>query len=233
MRANFEVGRWFVNVETNRYMAAVYALRAGQLMQAEPRYEAFIARHESVAKAVAEREDTFNTLLQEADLFDTLKEAGSEVVDAVIATQGRLAASAARPHLVTALTRVPALASALSSRHDVAADDVTWTQLLSDEALLEQLTVHPGLVGTVVADAQVGETVMAAPGFIATLAGVEEGVRRLLTTEGVLRLVRQNPGLARGHGAQRRLACCCDRAAGPERHAGRAAAGAGGSARAS
>ncbi|MFF2134001.1 hypothetical protein ACFVW1_53600, partial [Streptomyces olivochromogenes] len=196
MRANF-VSHWVsVALENSEYTTA-WARRSSELVRTEYNLvNTAVAESPSVAKAVAEREQTARTLVTSPELLNKLREADEDVVRAVMATQGRLEASVARPELVTMLGEAPALAVALGDRPEVAASAVSWQRLVGNEPLLHQFAEHVELIDTVLGQPRLLAVVIAAPAFVGVLAGTADGARERLTREEMLQLVLRNPDLA-------------------------------------
>ncbi|MFE8950624.1 hypothetical protein, partial [Streptomyces sp. NPDC007856] len=150
----------------------------------------------AAAKAAGGSEDAFRTIVNSPGLRVVLGTAGEQVVAAVVATQGRLDASAGDPRLASRLAGVPALADLLGNRPDIAADHASWTELVGNTGLMRRLAAHPDVITAVVTDPLVLTAAKAAPAFVEVLAGTAGAAHTHLTAAAMLRLVQTHEGLA-------------------------------------
>ncbi|MFF2133435.1 glycosyltransferase, partial [Streptomyces olivochromogenes] len=195
-RANFD--QFLVRIlEHNSEYAEAVMKRSRQLARPDfAHVTRFVEASPATTRAVIDRAETFDVLTRSPELLKELRAADEDVVRAVMATQGRLNASAARPELVSRLSQAAALASALGDLTGIATDAVDWQELVGNAALVRQFGEHPELVGTVLGEPELLRVVMAAPAFVGVLAGTADGARARLTRHEMLRLVLRSPGLA-------------------------------------
>ncbi|MFG2631814.1 hypothetical protein [Streptomyces sp. NPDC048473] len=188
--------KWVRIVERNPQYLKAYVRRDGELMLPSAKgVHVLVSTSASAARAVADRAETFTTLVHSRPLVEVLETAGEGVVRAVMVTQGRLDGSAQDSSLLTALGAVPGLAEVLGDRPEVAADAGQWRELLGNVDLMRQFSEHPAVVGDVL-DPAVLPVALAAPAFVTALARVSAGARGGLTRPVVLELVARQPRLA-------------------------------------
>ncbi|MFJ2478335.1 hypothetical protein ACIOWI_36245, partial [Streptomyces sp. NPDC087659] len=101
----------------------------------------------AVARGIAVLGNAAHSALAKSPLLVAkLRGVGEEVAGAVMATQGRLVASAQDPGLVDVVESLPEeVAKVLANRCDVASSAAGWAGLLKDRALVAELSAHPGL----------------------------------------------------------------------------------------
>ncbi|MFB7600659.1 hypothetical protein, partial [Streptomyces sp. NPDC056160] len=129
------------------------------------------------------------------EAITALQQAGEPVVEALMATEGRLEAVTEMSYLVGSLGESPEVATALTSRLEVAADQAEFISLVGNRALMTRLASHPELIDRVL-DEDVLSAAQTAPALVDVLARTPEESREALLASRVLTLVRQDPVLA-------------------------------------
>ncbi|MFJ2478170.1 hypothetical protein ACIOWI_35290 [Streptomyces sp. NPDC087659] len=150
----------------------------------------------AVARAIIDHDGTLQLLDRASALTSRLRTSNEIVVQAVLATPGRLNASAANSSLVDVLNSMPEeIVTVLADRSDLAPSAEAWVSLLNNSDLLARLSAHPSLAGAVLTP-DLLPVLCAAPLFVEVFANASEQARARLTAEPVRELIRRYPQLA-------------------------------------
>lgn len=151
-----------------------------------------LAASPSVVSAMVERPDAAELVLGSKELRVELADADEVTRQAVVGTDGRLAAVAPTPRAIRELAEVPALARMLADDTGLVADRADWELLLGARDLVRALDEHPDVTRMVVRQ-DVLPVARSVPGVVKLLGSVPEEERPYLVKEPVLRLVKARP----------------------------------------
>ncbi|MEB3960114.1 hypothetical protein OKJ48_07610 [Streptomyces kunmingensis] len=195
LRQNFN--NYYVEVykQNPNYLKVFEAYSQSLLLPRNQNFDHLMRRSVPAAEAVLRSRSAYTELIRSPELVAVLGSAPDSVVRAVLATEGRLSASAHDVNLVAALQGVPGLAKILGERPEVAGEARAWRNLLENSRLLSKLVEYPGLMADVVTK-KLLPVVSVAPEFVDVLNSATDGVRSGLTSQAVLDLIRAKPAVA-------------------------------------